>query len=229
MTEATPPMFEELARVLATPVRRFDAEGRRRRIMAAAIIECGETGPGALSMAGTAARCGISTATLYRDFKDRDTLIAECARFFVPYFVQSQAALVDRMAHLDDPRERLVALLAAHGTALGSRAMANLLRMCLTQTGENRDVPVRMLRDARDVVQGFWRRELKTLEQAGLTGPVDAVLATNALLGAMERPGLLGNLVFDEAGLAAGGGWDALALHTADCFLRAHRPAPATG
>lgn len=82
---------------------------QRRLIQRAAVDLATEQGLGSVGMVDVAKRAGISRATLYKYFSSVEAMLAS---FMISEVEQEHATLEQRLAGLDDPLERLHAVLS---------------------------------------------------------------------------------------------------------------------
>lgn len=207
---------------LATPIGRFDTAARRRKILCAALDTVVSDPSLNLSMGAVARRAGVSTATLYRDFADRDTLIDAVLDWVVPLLAQTMTEASQEA----DPRLRLVAMLRAHADAFNDPFLERVLRQHVLGLNELRPGGLDRARAGRDLVESFWREQLGRLEAAGLIRRVELKEAINLLLGPMERRSVMARLLFGDDPQARPT-LDVAARVTADAFLLWAAPGPA--
>jgi AcrR family transcriptional regulator len=183
---------------MAHRVGRFDAEGRRARILACAAYLAARDGVHGISVGAVARLAGVSTATLYRDFEDRRALIASTIMVVVPILAINMVTA----AQVDDPRERLVAILRAHASTFADPFLGALLRVHAAEETEGGRERLLEARAGRKVVEDFWNGQLDRLEEAGLTRKLDRPAAINLILGPIERRTVLARLLFGEDDVA---------------------------
>jgi AcrR family transcriptional regulator len=194
MSNMTSSLRQSLEDILLEPVDRFDRDGRARRVMAAVILECATHGYTDASMAEIAKRAKVSTATLYRDYNDRDDLFIKAIQAALTLLAQ-----VWRPQDLPaDPLERLEALLLAHGRAWSDPFLSWLIRMYIHFASSKAPHLLVLGRAARASNMNFWSQELAKLEAEGhlVTGHTQTILAI--LIGAVERRTIFARLGFGE-------------------------------
>jgi AcrR family transcriptional regulator len=169
------------------------SDRRHQRILAAAVQECSQRGFRAASMAGVARRASVSTATLYRFYKDKTELFLECVAYLVPLMSETLTASVD----IEDPYERIVAMLIRHGEIFGDPFMTWLYRMYVSTDVSGHFVNLNLVaRAGRAMTEVFWSSELKKLEAEGHLAPSDHAATINCLLGPIERQTIITQLLF---------------------------------
>jgi AcrR family transcriptional regulator len=202
-------------RILARDINRMDAEGRRGRVQLAAMLECIEFGYDAATMASVAARAGVSTATFYVDYPDKQALFIDAmllqSRFRVDY-----NSLMDHSAPV---AQTIASLVFSIAIVLGDPDF--LWFHWVSMASEISDTPILIesSRATRAHTQEFWLNYLASLEDDGLFYPVDKNLIINALLGPTQRRSVL-SMVFFGANDVCEAELSQLALASTDFILR---------
>jgi AcrR family transcriptional regulator len=196
-TQHTSDVAHQIADDLARPIERSDIAGRHQKILAAAVQECSDMGFAHVNMAAIACRAGVSTATLYDHFADKEDILAKAAAYVVPILASSMAKVPDT----NDPRERIAQLLITHGEAFLDPFMTSLYRLFVSFDGQSDSVIVQLGRNGRALMEQFWSNQLTVLENQGYLVPSDHPTTINLLLGCVERPTLISFLLygFEEA------------------------------
>ncbi len=172
---------------------RSDVDARRLRILAAAVQECSEVGFQNASIASVARRAGVSTATIYREHKDKVELIAKCVAYVVPILAQAVTSPEDA----ENPFINIRNMLISHGKAMGDPFMTWLYRLYVGADGlEQYESFVDIARAGRAFTQAHWATKLETLERQGYLVPSVHVETTNLLLGQIERRTILAQLLY---------------------------------
>jgi AcrR family transcriptional regulator len=165
---------------------------RKALILRAAAAECQERGYNAASVLEVAARAGVSIATLYKHFKDKHTLfsraVEEAIKGRLPLDLKEAVgveahayagaaifAVADVMSH---PKNAWIA------NIMMASEISDTARIRALARREREEIETAIER----IVLG-WRAD-------GLVIAGDTALATNLLLGAVERAGLLALIVF---------------------------------
>jgi AcrR family transcriptional regulator len=172
-----------LEKTRAAPIERNDTEARLNRIRAAVIEECAQKSYRLASMAAIAKRAKVSTASLYRDFGNREALLEHVATFTAPMIAADFQ--VDQQA--PTPQARLHALLLAQG-AIFQNPHANWVYRAHVSGEVSRGkglIPIG--RETRDQIEAFWANEIKRLQRAGLIGSIDVRETVNFVLGSVQR------------------------------------------
>jgi AcrR family transcriptional regulator len=180
--------------ILAQPISRFDVEGRKRRIQAATVKECAAVGFEAASMTGIANRAGISTATLYKHFKNKTELFTDGVQIVIPTVAESLTIIDDN----PDPRIRVFNMLANHYAAFNDPFMSWLYRMHVSLDSTLGPQLLIMARASRMITEQHWSRQLLRLETEGHLSPSNHLVTTNLILGPIERRTVLARLLFGE-------------------------------
>jgi AcrR family transcriptional regulator len=181
-----------IAEVLSAPIGRFDSAGRRLKLVCAAMDTLVTTGTPVIAMSVVAKAAGVSTATLYRDFADRDALIDACMDWSIPILAQ----LMTEAAQEPDPRRRLVAMLLTHAEVFADPYLDVILRHHVFNLRQGREFREDVARTGRAMVEQYWLEQLERLRQEGMIGAVDLPVAVNFLLSPMERRTVLSSLLF---------------------------------
>jgi AcrR family transcriptional regulator len=192
MTASASRLSAIIAGVLAAPTGRFDVAGRRLRLICAAMDTLVTTGTPVIAMSHVAKVAGVSTATLYRDFADRDALIDACMDWSIPIL----AELMTEAAQEPDPRRRLVAMLLTHAQVFADPYLDVILRHHVFNLSQAREVREEVARSGRAMVELYWTEQLGRLRGEGLIREVDLPVAVNLLLSPMERRTVLSSLLF---------------------------------
>jgi AcrR family transcriptional regulator len=181
-----------LEKTRQAPIVRSDVLGRLDRIRAAVIEECAQQSFRLVSMASIAKRAKVSTASLYREFGNREALLEHVATFTAPLIA---ADLVLDMGE-SEPRKRIVGLLNAQASIFKNPHANWLYRAHVS--GEVSDgrglIPVGA--QSRSQIEAFWTKEMEQLQLAGLLSDVEVPDVVNFLLGASQRRSLLALLLF---------------------------------
>jgi AcrR family transcriptional regulator len=181
-----------LEEIRAAPIFRGDSAARLNRIRAAVIEECAQKSYRLASMAAIAKRAKVSTASLYRDFGNREALLEHVATFTAPMIAADFQ--VDQQA--PTPQARLQALLLAQG-AIFQNPHANWVYRAHVGgevSGGKGLIPIG--RDTRTQIEAFWANEINCLQGAGLVGEVNVRETVNFVLGSVQRRTLLAMLLF---------------------------------
>jgi AcrR family transcriptional regulator len=188
------PVQEAVEAILAQSATRFDARVRRERTIAAMLLECAERGYAETKVVQVAKRAKVSTASVYRDFVDRDHLLMAAIETIIPLFARNWLPVLDEI----DPVARIEALLLAHGRALADPFMGWIFRLYVHVAHTKEPRLLSLARLARDSNLNHWSEEIGRLEDAGLLGPHDRMLTIGILLGAIERRTIFARMAFGE-------------------------------
>lgn len=189
---------------------RSDGQAREARIMAAVLLECALNSCTKAKMGDIAARARVSTATLYRDYKDREALFCRALELGLTLLAQ-----VWRPQTLpNDPLKRLEALLAAHARSWSDPFLGWLIRMYIQYSSTHAPYLLELGRAARASNYAFWEHELEALVTSGnlTSGHTQTIMAL--VLGAIERRTVFARLGFGE-GDQHGPALDQVVEHTA--------------
>jgi AcrR family transcriptional regulator len=148
------------------------------------------------SMAAVAEVARVSTATLYLDYEDKQTLFLEALMMQARFIVDYHKLIDSNQPHGDSMSSLLFSI---------SRVLADpdfLWYHYAVMTSELSDAPdlVEASRHTRTHNEGFW---IEVLEQLILTGhlkPHDTMLSMNLLLGATQRGSIQALLLFGREG-----------------------------
>jgi AcrR family transcriptional regulator len=181
--------------VLAEPTTsRLDADARHRRLRAATVIECAEFGYASAKIASIAKRAQVSSASIYRDFGDRNGLLLEALQWVIGLFAENWVSETNET----DPVKRIEALLLSHGLALSDPFMGWIFRLYVHLANTSAPHLIALARAARDANLAFWVAEIATLEAQGQIVQTDHKLTVAIILGAIERRSILSRMAFGE-------------------------------
>jgi AcrR family transcriptional regulator len=174
------------------PVTRRDTDARLARIRAAVIEECVERSFRQATMANIAKRARVSTASLYREFGNREALLEQVAHFTAPLIAADFTAEVTET----EPKARLLALLIHHGRIYQNPHANWLYRAHVSgEVGQGRGlIPVGTDTSLR--IEAFWVAEIKRLQDVGMIGTVNMRETVNFMLGGVQRRSLGAILLF---------------------------------
>jgi AcrR family transcriptional regulator len=180
--------------ILQQPAARLDVAARRERTKAAMVLECTEKGYAAAKIAAVAKRAQISTASIYRDFGDRDNLLLEALQLAIGIFAQNWV----QENHHSTPIERIEAMLMTHGRALADPFMGWLFRLYVHLANTSAPQLFALGRAARDANLELWLGEIASLEANGYLVATDHNTTVALLLGAIERRTIFARMAFGE-------------------------------
>jgi AcrR family transcriptional regulator len=169
--------------LLARPIARDDAKGRRNRLMAATMKHCAAKGMDGASVAQIAKLAGVSTASVYRQFEDKTSLIKASVGRFLPLYAQASMNGV----LVPDPIERVKNLLAAQVITLTDPFGAWLYRYYVKLEAQQSDDMKKAAFGARQQSDQFWEDQLKRLESEGQLAPNNTGLTRTMLVGGIHR------------------------------------------
>jgi AcrR family transcriptional regulator len=170
-------------------------DDRQQWILAAAVQECAQVGFKSASIASIAKSARVSTATLYRFYKDKTDLLFQCVSYVIPMLAQSMTQQI----HAPDPFQTIKAMLIAHGEAFGDPFMGWLYRLYINSDDyENSGQLLMIARAGRTLTQAHWSAKLSELERQGYLMKSDHDVTINLLLGQIERRTILAQLLYGE-------------------------------
>lgn len=180
--------------ILNQPCARQDAQTRREKTKAAMIMECAQHGYALAKVASVAVRAKISTATIYRDFGDRETLLRQSLELAIGLFGQNWVMDTPET----QPVKRIEALLLAHGQALADPFMGWIFRLYVHLANTTAPHLLSLARVARDANLVVWQNEIKKLQKQGFLALTDPHITVAILLGAIERRTIFARFAFGE-------------------------------
>jgi AcrR family transcriptional regulator len=187
-------LHKALEATLREVAARGDVAARHRKIMAAVIMECAHYGFADAKIKDIAARAKVSTATIYRDYGDRDRLFVASLEMVVGLLSQ-----VWRPADLPtDPLERLHALLLAQGNAWRDPDFGWIIRMYVFYGNSSAPHLLALGEAAQAGDVASWQAELDQWEEQGLINQDDRDTRLAIILGAIERRTIFARLGFGE-------------------------------
>jgi AcrR family transcriptional regulator len=174
------------------PLVRGDTVGRLNRIRAAVIEECVEKSFRNASIAAIAKRARVSTASLYREFANRETLLETVVRFAAPML----ATEFSRDVEINEPQQRLLALLIHHGQIYRNPHVNWLYRAHVSgEVLEGRGL-IQFGRETSNGIEAFWSKEIACLQNIDSASPKEVQHVLNFTLGAVQRRSLTSMLLF---------------------------------
>ena len=188
------PVQRAVEETLALSASRLDGNVRRQRAKAAMVLECTLHGYSEAKIAAVAARAQISTASIYRDFGDREALLVQSLEWVIAMFAQHW--VTDTCEQ--EPIKRIEALLLAHGTALSDPFMGWIFRLYVHLANTSAPHLLVMARAARDANLAFWSAEISKLQLSGQIQVSDSSVLVAILLGAIERRSIFARMAFGE-------------------------------
>lgn len=180
--------------VVEQPASRLDSYARQQRTLAAMVMECSQHGYAQAKISHVAKRAQISTASIYRDFQDRNTLLFKSLEWVIGLFAQNWVT----QTHETDPIKRIEALLLSHGEALADPFMGWIFRLYVHLANTSGQSLLPLARIARDGNLKFWIEQIASLEKQGLLVQTDHATTVAILLGAVERRSIFARLAFGE-------------------------------
>ncbi len=155
----------QVRRYLKAAARRHDTAARNKRILASVLQEWTEVGYLKAQISSVANRAGMSTATLYRLFPDKNALFLEALKF-------GQSILVDALANYiahPNPIRDLTEMLRNHAETLAQPAPLQLL---LTQRimifdSKLHDQVCAIATENHQRVKENWHAKIQSLREAG--------------------------------------------------------------
>jgi AcrR family transcriptional regulator len=180
--------------ILEQPAGRHDAAARRERAKAAMILECARHGYAHSKISAVAKRAKISTASIYRDFGDRDNLLLQSLELAMGVFALNWVHETGEQ----EPVKRMESLLLAHGNALADPFSGWIFRLFIHFANTSAPQLLALGRAVRDANLAMWLNEIAKLEAAGHLVATNHRLTAALLLGAIERPTILSRMAFGE-------------------------------
>lgn len=165
-----PPFKRQVVACLAAPIRRNDDDARRRAILAAVLQEWAEVGFLKANVTSITVHAGVSTATLYRLFPNRQDMNREALRLGHELIL---AAMQDRVIH-PNPIRNLIELTLHYASILLERQYR---QFSIAQTFQvRRDTPngeaaSNEAQTGHLALHRFWQNEITKLIEAGFVEP----------------------------------------------------------
>lgn len=199
-----------LEALLTRSAGRLDVQARQARVLAAALMACAEMGYADLTIADIARRAKVSTATIYADYKDRDTLLVAAIELVLGIVAED----IIELPETTDPLQQVSLLLIAHGAVYRDPLMVWILRLHVTLAASGFGHLHRIGRQVFEGIDRFWAGFLGSLVSAGHLQPLDPERAVPLILGPVERCTILARLTCGPQG-SAGPALEAVAQHAA--------------
>jgi AcrR family transcriptional regulator len=181
-----------IANTRALPLIRANADQRTNRIRAAVIEECMEKSFRHASMARIAKRAHVSTASLYREFPNRDALLANVAKFAGAMIA---GELTPDMG-LSNPLERLRKLLFQHSQIFQNPYATWLYRAHVSGEIFEDDGMAPLGKVTRERIESFWANEIKSLQYFDQVSSSHLAEIVNFVLGGVQRRTLSAMFLF---------------------------------
>lgn len=180
--------------LLATNFSRMDSKGRRKKMMAAAMQHCSITGIEDASVAQIAKLARVSTASVYREFPNKEALINASIFNFLPIYAQATMQAVDEI----DPQVRLKKLLTAQALVLADPFGAWVFRYYLKLEAEQSADMKAVAKTARAQSDLFWNSQIRRLEQEGHLRPSNIETTRNMIFGGVHRRCVLARVLYKD-------------------------------
>jgi AcrR family transcriptional regulator len=188
---------DRLAAALEAMTTKQTPAQRKARILLAAAIECQERGYNSASMLEVAARAGVSTATLYKHYRDKKTLFASA----LEQEIRDRRILTAPSRDVADPESDLASAVHAIADLAADPDWVWIPKVIMASEISGSPTVVALARDQRAAAEGALIERLTALVQSGVLKPCDLALAINMLLGAVERSGVLALVLFGKDGV----------------------------
>jgi AcrR family transcriptional regulator len=173
--------------LLSRSSKRSDLTARLQRLHAAALMECAINGYADLKLADVAARAKVSTASIYKTYKDRDALLVAA----VETLFHILASDVIEIPQVADPVKRVEQLLIAHGEVYAQPLSTWLFRLYASLASSGH---VALCQTAMKIFQGidfFWHNFIRQLVAEGHLADLVPEQIVPQLLGPIERATIL--------------------------------------
>lgn len=175
-------------RLLAAPARRHDLNTRTNRVLASVLQEWHETGYVNAQIHRIANRAGMSTATLYRLFPDKDAINCDALKLGNDILV---GLLTVEQTH-PNPIHRLTEMVRNHGETLREDYVRELL---LSQTLMLSELTIKdkvreIAREGQNQIKQFWQNKIQELVKQGLIQLEDTDWQECRLTGSMQSRAL---------------------------------------
>jgi AcrR family transcriptional regulator len=185
---------DALEAITAQPAPRSDVQARDRRVMAAVLIECAQHGSTNARVVDIAKRARVSTATLYREYGDRDAVFSRALELGLTLLPRIWRPL----PLPEEPLARLEALLKSHASFWSNPFIGWLIRMYVQYGNGKAPHLLALGRADRETSLAYWGQQIEGLVQEGflVAGHTNTIL--NIILGAIERRTIFARLGFGE-------------------------------
>ena len=173
-----------LRRLMAAPTRRHELSARTSRALASVLQEWHETGYVNAQIHRIANRAGMSTATLYRLFPDKDAINCDALKLGNDILV---GLLTVEHTH-PNPIHRLTEMVRNHGETLREDYVRELL---LSQTLMLSELSIKdkvreIAREGQNQIKQFWQSQIQELVKQDLIHLEDADWQECRLTGSMQ-------------------------------------------
>ncbi|MDJ0788469.1 MAG: TetR/AcrR family transcriptional regulator [Myxococcota bacterium] len=169
------------------------ADQKRTAIVEAASELFAERGVDRVSMAAIANAAGVSTATVYRHFEDKEDLFgAVLDRLVADVLTADEAPPANG-------NDGLLAVAFRYGRLLSQPRVQGLVRAVISSRGGSGGLADRLGRHGKAIFAKEFRREIRRLEDEGAVDPeIDLDRARSELQGMIEHYTLTRGLLFDQ-------------------------------
>jgi AcrR family transcriptional regulator len=172
-----------LEALLSQAASRLDLNARLERLHAAALMECALKGHAGLKISDVAQRAKVSTASIYKTYKDRDELLVAAMETLFTIL----ASDVIEIPPYQDPKKQVEQLLMAHGEVYSQPLSTWLFRLyaSLSWSGQThlRQTALQVFRG----IDAFWCGFLSQLVADGHLVACELEHVVPHLLGPIER------------------------------------------
>jgi AcrR family transcriptional regulator len=212
------PLFEtEVLRHLETQKRRTDDSNRSRRVLASVLAEWAQVGIVEAQMSSIAQRAGISTATLYRVFPDRNALLLQAIEFGHNILFD----LIRRCPDHPNPIRHLVEMVTRHAELMDEHYVQQLFisQAILLLEIDLFEETSALLVACQKRVRGYWHRVLKDLISQDLIKDTCLEVLRLLLIGTIQTK-TLGWFIQGHPRSAPNQGWRREAKFIVQNFLK---------
>jgi AcrR family transcriptional regulator len=189
----------EVEAILAKPAKRSNTKLRYEKILAATMQICAAFGFEHAKLSDIAPLAGVSTATIYSEFGDRETLIKGAIAHFLPIYAKATMVAVSE----PEPVKRLERLLKAQALTLTDPFGAWIYRHYIKLEAEQNDVERASAAAAREASSSFWDSQFTALIAQGHLKALDLDLTRNMIFGGIHRRSVLARLLQDDDALVS--------------------------
>jgi AcrR family transcriptional regulator len=205
-----------LEALLSRSSKRSDLTARLQRLHAAALMECAIKGYADLKLADVAARAKVSTASIYKTYKDRDALLVAA----VETLFHILASDVIEIPQIADPVKRVEQLLIAHGEVYAQPLSTWLFRLYASLASSGH---IGLRQTGLKIFQGidsFWHNFISQLVCEGHLVALLPDQVVPQLLGPIERCTILYQLGCGDEDALRAQALAAAARHGAQTLFR---------
>lgn len=180
--------------LLSQPIERTDHLTRRAKMFAATMTDCAAVGLEGTSISRIAAIARVSTASIYKEFADKDALIQASIASSIPIYAAATMMAVEE----PDPKVRIGKMLVAQAMTLTDPFGAWLFRHYTKLEASHNPAIKQQAQTARAQSGAFWNQQFARLVAEGHLTTTDFDLTRDVVFGGIHRRSVLARLLQND-------------------------------